>query len=226
MAGSQPSRSMFARDLAESEERFRRMFEEAPIGITLVSPDGRCLQVNRSLCEILGYPEAALLNLTFQDITHPDDLDADLEFVRRMLAGEIRTYQMDKRYFHKAGHVVWARLSVSLVRDGQGDPLYFVSQVEDVTSARNAEAELAQAKARLQAIFDHIPAGLALRGLDGRYQHVNRYIAGLFGTSSDDLIRRQPVDHLVPEARDRATAEDREMLRTREPASAELTLAG
>ncbi len=217
---------MFARDLAESEERFRRMFEEAPIGITLVSPDGRCLQVNRSLCEILGYPEAELLKLSFQDITHPDDLDADLEFVRRVLAGEIRTYQMDKRYFHKAGHVVWARLSVSLVRDGQGDPLYFVSQVEDVTSARNAEAELAQAKARLQAIFDHIPAGLALRGLDGRYQHVNRYIAELLGTSSDDLIGRQPVDHLGPEARDRVTAEDREMLRTRKPASDEFTLWG
>jgi diguanylate cyclase (GGDEF)-like protein/PAS domain S-box-containing protein len=119
---------------------------------------------------------------------------------------------------------VWVRLSASLVRDSQGDPLYFVSQIEDVTSARGAEAELAQAKARLQAIFDHVPAGLALRGLDGRYLHVNRYIAELFDTSAGDLIGREPGDHLGPEARQRVTAEDQEMLRTRKPASDEFTL--
>src|SRR5262249_43558640 len=95
-----------------AEERFRNAFEEAPIGMSLVAPDGRWVRVNRASCEIVGYSEQELLGLTFQDITHPDDLDADLEYVRQMLAGEIRTYRMEKRYFHKDGHIVWINLSV------------------------------------------------------------------------------------------------------------------
>jgi len=87
--------------LRESEQRFRRSFDDAAIGMALVGRDGRWLQVNRSLCEMVGYPEEELLEKTFQDITHPDDLEKDLEQVRRLRAGEIRTYQMEKRYFHR-----------------------------------------------------------------------------------------------------------------------------
>jgi PAS domain S-box-containing protein len=108
--------------LRESEQRFRSSFRDAAIGMALVATDGRWLQVNRSLCEIVGYPKEELLTKTFQEITHPDDLDADVEQVRRMLAGEIETYQMEKRYIHKEGHVVWILLSVSLVHDEDGKP--------------------------------------------------------------------------------------------------------
>jgi PAS domain S-box-containing protein len=97
--------------LEESERRFRNSFRDAAIGMALVGTDGRWLQVNRSLCKILGYSEGELLGKTFQDITHPDDLEADVEQVRRMLAGEIETYQKEKRYFHKDGHVVWVLLT-------------------------------------------------------------------------------------------------------------------
>ena len=93
-------------------------------------------------CEILGYPEEELLGKTFQDITHPDDLDADLDQVRRTLLGEVRTYQMDKRYFNKEGHVVWVLLSVSLVHDEEGDPLYFISQIQDITERKVLEERL------------------------------------------------------------------------------------
>jgi two-component system sensor histidine kinase UhpB len=127
--------------LRESEQRFRLAFDHAPIGMTLVAPDGRFLQVNRALCELLGYTEQELLDRTFQVITHPDDLDADLALVRQVLAGEIERYSMEKRYFHKQGHVVWILLHVSLVRDDGGEPLYFVSQIKDITEARRAEAE-------------------------------------------------------------------------------------
>jgi two-component system, sensor histidine kinase and response regulator len=115
--------------LREAEERFRRSFHDAAIGMALVGTDGRFLRTNRSLCDMLGYREVELLGKTFQEITHPDDLDADLDQVRRMLVGEIRTYQMEKRYFNKEGHVVWALLSVSLVHDEEDEPLYFVSQI-------------------------------------------------------------------------------------------------
>ena len=128
--------------LREAEERFRRSFEDAAIGMALVGTDGRFLRTNRSLCNMLGYREVELLGKTFQDITHPEDLDADLDQVRRMLDGEIRTYQMEKRYFHKEGQVVWVLLSVSLVHDEEGEPLYFVSQIQDITERKVLEERL------------------------------------------------------------------------------------
>jgi PAS domain S-box-containing protein len=135
--------------LRESEERFRGAFDNAPIGLALVAPDGRWLQVNRSLCEIVGYTEHELLATTFQAITYPDDLATDLDYVRRMLAGEIHAYQMEKRYFHKRGHIVWILLSVSLVRDTRGHPLYFISQIQDITQRKRVEEELKQTAVEL-----------------------------------------------------------------------------
>jgi PAS domain S-box-containing protein len=135
--------------LREGEERFHGAFDNAPIGLALVAPDGRWLQVNRSLCDILGYTEHELLATTFQAITHPDDLAADLDSVRRMLADEIHVYQMEKRYFHKCGHLVWILLSVSLVRDVHGQPSYFISQIQDITQRKQVEEELQQTAVEL-----------------------------------------------------------------------------
>ena len=126
-------------ELRESEERFSGAFNDAPIGMGLVLPDGRWFKVNRALCDLVGYSEAELLTRTFQDITHPEDLDIDLENVRRIIAGEIRTYAMEKRYVHARGHSVAVLLNVSLIRDGQGRPLYFVAQVQDITERKAAE---------------------------------------------------------------------------------------
>jgi diguanylate cyclase (GGDEF)-like protein/PAS domain S-box-containing protein len=137
--------------LRAAEERFRRSFDDAAIGMALVAPDGRFLGTNLALCEILGYPEEDLLGKTFQDITHPDDVEGDLDHLRKMLAGEIRTYQVEKRYFHKDGHVVWVLLSVSLVQDEGGEPLYFVSQIQDA-SKRKAMEEWLQHQALHDAL--------------------------------------------------------------------------
>ena len=130
------------RDLHRSEERFSSAFEYASIGMALVSPDGHWLKVNRALCHLTGYTAAELYRRTFQDITHPDDLDRDLDHLREMLAGKVPSYQMEKRYFHKDGRIVWVLLSVSLIRDGQGAPLHFISQIQDITERKNAEAAL------------------------------------------------------------------------------------
>ena len=134
--------------LREANERFESAFEGAAIGMALVSPEGRFLQVNRSLCEIVGYKAEELCSKTFQDITHPDDLDSDLEYVRQTLAGERRTYQMEKRYFTADGDVVWVLLAVSLVHDHRGEPLHFVSQIEDISERKRAEQ-------RLRYLADH-----------------------------------------------------------------------
>jgi PAS domain S-box-containing protein len=125
--------------LRETEARFRGAFDNAPIGVALVSPAGQWLQVNRALCEIVGYSEQELLKITFQDITYAEDLEIDLEFVRKMLANEIRTYQLEKRYLHKRGHVVTILLSVSLVRDAANQPLYFISQIQDISERKQLD---------------------------------------------------------------------------------------
>jgi PAS domain S-box-containing protein len=126
-------------ELRLSEERFRRAFDDAPIGMALVSPAGRWLKVNRALCEMLGYTEAALLAADFQSLTHPEDLANDLALVGQVLAGEIPSYQMEKRYFHCDGSVVFTMLSVSLTRDHTGAPLHFISQIENITQRRQVE---------------------------------------------------------------------------------------
>ena len=144
-------------ELAQSEARYRQTIDEAPIGIALVGVNGRWLQVNRALCEIVGYSEPELLALSFQDITHPDDLDADLELLGQVLAGERRTYQMDKRYLHKRGHIVWIRLSVSLIRDPSGAPMHFVSQVEDITAARESQLARHEMESRQGVLLSSLP---------------------------------------------------------------------
>ena len=141
--------------LRESEATFAAAFENAPIGKALVAPDGRFLRVNRALCEIVGYAEVELLAVTFQDITHKDDLDLDLANVQKMLRHEIKTFQMEKRYLHRRGGVVWVLLSVSMVNDEQGAPAFFVSQMEDITGRRKAEQRIRQLN-RLYAMLSGI----------------------------------------------------------------------
>jgi len=126
-------------ELRRVQEHFRDAFESAPIGMALVGLDGRWLQVNKSVCEITGYPEGELLNISFQDFTHPDDIDEDLELASKLVDGEIGSYQLEKRYVHARGHEVPILLSVTLVKDSMGDPQYFIAQIQDMTERRKAD---------------------------------------------------------------------------------------
>ena len=125
-----------------SEAQFRSTFEQAAVGIAHVDLDGQWLQVNEKLCAIVGYDRQALLALSFQDITYPPDLEADLDFFGRVLAGEIANYSMEKRYVRKDGSLVWINLTVSLVHAPSGNPAYFVSVIEDIQRRKDAEAAL------------------------------------------------------------------------------------
>jgi PAS domain S-box-containing protein len=122
--------------LRTSEERFRRAFDDAPIGISLVSTTGQFLKANTYYCNLLGYSEAELLQLTFQELTHPADLAADLAGHHRMLAGDIRSYQVEKRYITKQETVVPVLLNVVSVQDEQEQPLYFIGQIQDMRERR------------------------------------------------------------------------------------------
>jgi PAS domain S-box-containing protein len=138
-------------ELRESEQRFRATFEHAAIGFALVAPDGRWLHVNDKICGIAGYTREELLGLTFQDITHPEDLDADLDLVGRVLAGEIETYSLEKRCIRKDRSIVFINQTVSLVRDERGEPRYFIAAIEDISGRKRAEVELRQLNATLES---------------------------------------------------------------------------
>jgi diguanylate cyclase (GGDEF)-like protein/PAS domain S-box-containing protein len=131
-----------SRALQESEAHFRGSFDYAAVGMALVSTDGRWLRVNNSLCELVGYAEEELLAKSFPDLTHPDDLDHNRAYVEQLLAGSILSCQMEKRYIHKNGHIVWVLLSASLVRNAQGEPLHFLTQIQDITERKRAEDAL------------------------------------------------------------------------------------
>jgi two-component system, sensor histidine kinase and response regulator len=179
-----------SRALRESEERFRGAFDGASIGMALVAPDGRFLQVNPALCGIVGYREDELLATTFQQITHPDDVVADRELARQLLAGEIGTYQIEKRYLRKDREAIWGRLTVSLVRDPMGIPLYFVSQIQDITPYKAAGRALREAEARYRTLVEQIPAAVYIDAGEslGTPQYISPQIEALLGYTPQEWV--------------------------------------
>jgi PAS domain S-box-containing protein len=135
--------------LAESEATLGAVFEQAAIGLAVVALDGRWLRVNGRLRQMLGYTEEEFAELTFQDISHPDDLTADLAQVDRLLAGEASSYVLEKRYYRRDGSVVWAQLTVSLLRGPDGAPDRFVAVVEDIGARKAAEETVKLTERRL-----------------------------------------------------------------------------
>lgn len=132
--------------LRQNQAQFSSAFENAAIGMALVYPNGIFLRVNDSLCRLLGYSNQELLKRSLQEITHPDDQHIDLQLMQALLQNQRSSYQIEKRYFHKQGHLVWVLLSVSLVRNEQGNPLFFIAQIEDITQRKQAEEALVFAK--------------------------------------------------------------------------------
>ena len=159
---------------------FSSAFDYAAIGMALVAPDGTWLRVNRSLCEMTGYAEAELLRMRFQDITHREDLHLDLQNVGKMLCGEAKTYQMEKRYLHKNGSIVWGLLSVSLVCNDAGKPLFFISQIQDITARKQNEEKLAKADAeikRLRRGLLKVCAWTKRIEVDGRWISIEEFLS-------------------------------------------------
>ncbi|GAB2668215.1 hypothetical protein GCM10027036_22220 [Flavihumibacter cheonanensis] len=145
--------------IRSSRQEFSSAFEFASIGMALVSLDGKFTRVNSSLCKLLGYSSKELKALSFQEITHPDDLNTDLGYVEKMLSGEIDSYSMEKRYFRKDGSIIWINLSGSKVNDAEGKPLYFIAQIENINEWKKAQTELLQQKERISNILEGTHAG-------------------------------------------------------------------
>ena len=174
--------------LRDSEQRFRGAFDNSPMGMALVALDGRWLQVNKSLCDMLGYSETELIARSFQGVTHPADLGRNMDVFERVRAGRIDRYRIEKRYLRKDGETVWVVVTSALVRSAAGEPLYLVSQVQDVTAAKQAEAALRDSEGRFRTAFDSAATAMALVSPEGRYMQVNRAFCEMLGYSEQELL--------------------------------------
>ncbi len=143
------SQKLTEKALYENEQRFRGAFESSALGMSIVGIDGQWVQVNEKVCSILGYPEEKLLTMSFMEISHPDDLDANLDLRQEAIDGKRSSFQVIKRYFHANGKTITVNLNVALIRDAVGNPLHFVSIIEDITERRELEAELKTVSERL-----------------------------------------------------------------------------
>jgi PAS domain S-box-containing protein len=194
--------------LLESEERFRATFEQAAAGMGHTTLEGRWVRVNRRLCEIVGYTRDELLARTYQDITHPDDLELDVVGMRQLLANEIQTLAGEKRYLRKDGAIVWVELTVSTMRAPSGEPQYFIAVVQDITGRKELEQELLHAQ-RMEGV------GQLAGGIAHDFNNLLTVIGGrghlaLAKLGPDDPLRRD-LD-LIQTTVDRASALTRQLL--------------
>ncbi len=167
--------------LRESNQRFRGTFENAAVGIAHVDPGGAWLRVNERICQIIGYEREELLAKTWQDITHADDLDADLSQLKGLLAGETHSYTMEKRYLRKDGSIIWGKLTVSCSRNATGEVEYLITVVDDISQRKQGEAKLRESDERYRVLFDSAPIAVFSCDENAVIQHYNRHAVKLWG---------------------------------------------
>ena len=193
--------------LRDSESRFAATFDQAAVGIAIVSPEGHWLRVNQKLCDIVGYDEAELLSKTFQDITHPDDLKADLGYVQQMLAQAISNYSMEKRYIRKDGSLIWINLTVSLVWKPSGEPDYFISVVEDIHARKYVEEALHESETRFRHLFEQNPVPMLVYERGSLHMlAVNAAFVRHYGYSHDEILAMRLTD-LYPDEEKQAISD-------------------
>lgn len=181
-----------------AEDLFRLAMDNSAIGMCLVSPTGAFTRVNHALCELLGRDESTLKASTWQQLTHPDDLDVDLSLVGDVLAGRIDTYRLLKRFLRPDGGVVWGELSVACVRDDAGSVRSFVSQIVDVTEREAALAALVESQELFHLVMENSAVGMSITSPDGRLVRVNDALCELVGRSADDVMSRSWRELTVP----------------------------
>lgn len=181
--GAELERKQAEEALRESEEKFRSGFEHATIGMAMTGGDGRFLSVNKSFCKMLGYSENEMLNTTFQSITFLEDIEESVEKVQQVLRGEIQSFQVEKRYLHKLGHIVWAITTASVVHDLQGKPWYLFAQIQDITERKKAEDALRESEERYRSLFEDSPISL----WEEDFSELKKYLDNLRATGIKDF---------------------------------------
>ncbi|KMY54532.1 hypothetical protein AC623_11905 [Bacillus sp. FJAT-27231] len=167
----------------QSDVLFSNAFQHSGIGMALVGLDGKWLKVNHAICQLTGYTEYELLAITFKEITHPEDLEIDLSHVNELIQGKKSSYQMEKRYFHKKGHVITVLLTASIVCDKANHPLFFISQIQDITARKKYETEL-----KLFAkVLETTQQGVIITNADESIMYVNNGFTRITGYTFDEV---------------------------------------
>jgi diguanylate cyclase (GGDEF)-like protein/PAS domain S-box-containing protein len=189
--------------LSENEEHFRSTFERAAVGIAHAAPDGKITRVNNKMCDILGYSREELLNLPFQQITHPDDLQTNLGLQNDLLSGKIDTYTMEKRLIRKDGVAVWTNRTMSISRNADGSPRHVIAVIEDINDRKRLEAELRESEQRFRLAVENAPIGKGLVSLDGRWLQANPALCQLTGYTEQELLALNFKDITHPDDREK-----------------------
>ncbi|MBI1891514.1 MAG: EAL domain-containing protein [Burkholderiales bacterium] len=194
LLGTTPGTPSVQPELLEYRERFRAIFDHAAGGMAIVSLEGKWLEVNDALCRMLGYERAELLATSFREITHPQDFDVDHTFVQLALSGQIQTYQIETRYFHKEGREIPILVNATLVRDGEGQaPLYFILRIDDITQRKKIDDALFAEKDFAQTTLQSIGDAVMTTDVDGKVNYLNPVAERMTGWSKTDAAG-QPVE--------------------------------
>ncbi len=191
--------SQALREARDSEAKYRSLFESAAMGINLVDLEGRTLECNRALAQMLGYTTEDLRGMAFTEFTHPEDRDLDWGLFQGLLAGKRDSYQIEKRYYRKDGRLVWARLTVSPMRDAAGRLLNVLGMTEDITDRKATEDALRASEDKLRAIIEHAPDVVFIKDPEGRYLLGNPALARFVGKSLDEVLGQTDVSLFPPE---------------------------
>src|ERR1700687_3486489 len=184
------SRRRTEAELRDSEQLFRKIFEEGPLGMAIVGPDNRLVNVNNTLGHLLGYEPAELLGRTFMEITHPDDIAADLAQAHRLFKGEISAYQLEKRYIKRNGESTWIHLTGALIRDRDGAPLYAIGMIEDINERKQVQEELRRSLSLLQATLESTTDGILVVDHGGRMVGFNQRFVDLWRIPPEIMAAR------------------------------------
>lgn len=203
--------------LRESQERFRRAFEDAAVGMAIFSPGGRLLQANTFLCRMLGYTEDELKELSFIGVTHPDDRAATIESDKRMLRGEMHWAWLEKRYLKKDGRSVWVILSSSLIRDRTGRPRYFLSHIQDISERKRVTGALMESRELFRSAFEDAAVGMVIFTADGHIEQVNSFMCRKLGYTEEELKGKHYLDITHPDDFEISTGSDRVVISREKP---------
>jgi len=181
------ARKIIEMELKESEERFRSTFEQAAVGIAHVAPNGNFIRINQRFCDLVGYTHDELLQRKFQDITHPDDLERDVGFLRQILAGELVILSAEKRYIRRDGSVADVNLTTTLLRDPENEPKYFISVIEDISEKKKAEEVLIESEEKFRNVAEQSP-NMIFINKRGRVVFVNKKCEEIMGYTKEEFL--------------------------------------
>jgi PAS domain S-box-containing protein len=200
-----------------SEERFRKIFEEGPIGMVIADLELRLTQVNAAFCKMLGYTEQELIGTLVADISYPEEMPKNRKLLQQALTGETSFYQMEKRYIRKDGQFVWGHIAVSFFHDDKGKPLYCIGKIEDITKRKHAEEALREHSERQTALLSSIPAFVYFKDRQLNYLAANKPLADMLGIRVDEFAGKTDYDFFPKEKADFYRQCDRRVMESGEP---------